>query len=342
MRITQSTACIQIGLCLLLIGGISAGRVGIRADAAPRSYRVSTYGTLQLPALPADWVAANVTSRPPQLARFSLPAGRGRVTLSLLPPFGNNGYTLDRLHNGALLVRKGHKKEAEGGKVRMGTLPGRGNKGYWTSYRKVMQDEDGYLYRTSCAVILDRMSLNLVAHHREESDAFFDTLMTIARTASITPFHEWTLQLPAATWALSLDVEGYEVSPESSRTRLLATTSSGISLSAFLEPDHAGATPEHCRQLYTEKLQQSPLLMDSPADSSYLGMAIHEYTFVRIAGQRIQQKHIHAHIAHDGVCIEIHVSKVRFREKHRDSLLNILESVTLIEDAASAHVDAGT
>jgi len=165
------------------------------------------------------------------------------------------------------------------------------------------------------------------------------------RTAPITlalPNTSWSLQMPATGFAVQRDTSR----PDGNARSILAIDkASGINLSVFLERVPAGESGKDCRAYYGERLRNSPVKMEEVRTSERREMAILEYTdkeFARHMPEEvkkmlgtIEQRHLHAYLAKQGICIDIHLSKALQPGDEAPPFGAILDGVRL-SDPASA------
>jgi hypothetical protein len=68
-------------------------------------------------------------------------------------------------------------------------------------------------------------------------------------------------------------------------------------------------------------------------------MAIFEYTMAEVGGLPLNQKHLNAYIARDGIWIDIHLSKVRWQETDMPAFEAILNSVRFDNKGVASNCD---
>ena len=132
------------------------------------------------------------------------------------------------------------------------------------------------------------------------------------------PGGHWRLQLPDKPWALLIDLPGFvldEQWPGRNGTRRMIRVhdpETRVTVSAFLERNPELASKEQCRDLYRAKLQKSPVAYSDVTMPARGSMALVRATVAEMRGQPIRQQNSHAHLFRDGVCMEIHLSKVLY------------------------------
>jgi S1-C subfamily serine protease len=163
-----------------------------------------------------------------------------------------------------------------------------------------------------------------------------------------------TLSLPNTSWNLHVPAVGFAVQRDTSRpdgnarSILAIDQASGINLSVFLERVPAGESGKDCRAFYSERLRNSPVKMEEVRTSERREMAILEYTDKEFARRMpeevkkmlgtIEQRHLHAYLAKQGVCIDIHLSKALKPGDEPPPFGAILDGVRLSDPAAPASI----
>ena len=100
-----------------------------------------------------------------------------------------------------------------------------------------------------------------------------------------------------------------------------------MALSLRLERAADARTPAECRiEAWDHLRARSPFRMDEVGMSQAGEVAVLEYLVKEVRGLPVEQKHLHGYLAKDEVCIEIHISKVRFAAADRPGLAAILDS----------------
>ena len=128
-------------------------------------------------------------------------------------------------------------------------------------------------------------------------------------------------------WALFVDVPGFvQVEEWASRngTRRMfraQNPDTRVIVSAFLERNPALASHAQCREVYWAKALRSPLPKSDLSQSATPDMAFVRWTTREFEGRPVMQRNVHAYLHHDGVCVEIHLSKVEY-ERDDDRLFD--------------------
>jgi hypothetical protein len=134
------------------------------------------------------------------------------------------------------------------------------------------------------------------------------------------------LSLPSTNWGLEIPATGFAILRDATRpdgnVRYLSADdrARGLNLSVFLERMPRSENAKQCREFYWERLRKSPAMMDQVKLSERGEIAVLEYTDknpgrllpedARKKFEGLEHRHLNAYLAKDGVCIDIHLSKV--------------------------------
>jgi hypothetical protein len=144
------------------------------------------------------------------------------------------------------------------------------------------------------------------------------------------------LTLPKLDWALEvggaeLMVEQKEISPDGKSTRFMAVDwTTGILISGFLEDQGRPATAEECRDFYFARLKDTPPQEEDIVQSKLGDMAVAECIVKEFAGRKIDHKHVNAYLTKGNYWMDVHLSKMYFKEGQRESFNDILRNVKLV------------
>lgn len=143
----------------------------------------------------------------------------------------------------------------------------------------------------------------------------------------------YELRLPGANWGLVFDIPGYAVEAEQTRRdrsgvmmRAL-NNGTGMIISAFLEREKQSATAHACREIYWTRSLNSPSEKSNVRTFEADSMAMGEYFNTSFQGQRIMQKHVHVYMGVGEVCVDIHLSKVLYKDSDEPLFSSVINSV---------------
>ena len=158
-----------------------------------------------------------------------------------------------------------------------------------------------------------------------------------SQAQAIPPGGSWRLQLPDKPWALMIDLPGFvldEQWPGRNGTRRMIRVhdpETRVIVSAFLERNPELASKEQCRDLYWAKLQKSPGTYSDVTMPARGSMALVRGTIAETMGRPVRQQNVHAHLFRDGVCMEIHLSKVLYEPDDERLFEAVLRTVRFAE-----------
>jgi len=135
-------------------------------------------------------------------------------------------------------------------------------------------------------------------------------------------------------WGLEFNSKGFNIQDEGSsvlgdsRHVYASNQKSGINISIYLEPaQKENSSIIDCRNFYWNRAQTFPVAKEEVQMKEKDNMAIIEYITPEHEGVKINHKNINAYMVKDNVWIDIHISKVNFKEKELKNLYSLLDSV---------------
>jgi hypothetical protein len=155
------------------------------------------------------------------------------------------------------------------------------------------------------------------------------------------------IALPDRAWGLQLATEGFTVQldqmrhPTDIRYVLAKSDKTKVNLSVVLEKAPSSKTGTECRDLYWARLRNREVKMEGVKTSQRGGMAILEYAtnpFGMVLPKEkaleqfgFTQKHLNAYFGRDGVCVDVHLSKVLSKPDEDPQFDPIVDSLRLVE-----------
>ncbi|MBC7932535.1 MAG: hypothetical protein H7Z38_18405 [Rubrivivax sp.] len=150
------------------------------------------------------------------------------------------------------------------------------------------------------------------------------------------------LSLPGKDWALEMSLPGFnvgeiETSPNGRARRFYADIKEqGYNFSVAISPAAQEGDSKFLRDLSVKSLGNSPFKMDDLKQSEYKQLPTIEYLIKEFRGQRVNQKHFNAYIARDGAWIDIHLSKIPFKDGDEKLFYAILDSIKFVPAGAAS------
>jgi S1-C subfamily serine protease len=157
------------------------------------------------------------------------------------------------------------------------------------------------------------------------------------------------LSLPNTTWHLEIPAMGFAVQRDTmrpdghGRSLYAVDKARGLNLSVFLERVPRSASARECRELYWQRLRNSPVNREEVRMSERGDLAILEYAVkefgpllplpddVKKLLGKFEQRHLNAYLARGGICVDIHLSKVVKPGDEAPPFGGILEGVRLVD-----------
>lgn len=142
-----------------------------------------------------------------------------------------------------------------------------------------------------------------------------------------------TLSLPDKSWSLLVDLPGFKrdgrrTRPDGSGTMIQASNKkTHLVASVFLESRPDLDSTEACKADYWGKASKSPLPKSEVQHVTVGPMAAVHWLVREYRGLPLMQKHVNAYLYRDGVCIDVHLSKVQYEPKDEALLTAVLTSV---------------
>lgn len=124
-----------------------------------------------------------------------------------------------------------------------------------------------------------------------------------------------TLGLPGTGWHVALDVPGFEVTGEQTRSDgegkmfEAAHAGSGMMLSLFVEREPAQNGTQACRELYWNRMREAGHPMRDVRTTEQPPLSVVHYLIPSFQGRRVMHQNANAYYGRDGVCVDLHLSK---------------------------------
>jgi len=131
----------------------------------------------------------------------------------------------------------------------------------------------------------------------------------------------YRLAAPGRTWSVQIDLTGFDIQAEGALEDDLGKMvrakngKRDIVVSVFLEKEPSLQTAEECRAYYWAKDQSSPIAKDDVRLTERGELRVVEWTVKKFMGQRVNQRNLKAFLAHEGYCVDVHISKSGFKPK---------------------------
>ena len=145
------------------------------------------------------------------------------------------------------------------------------------------------------------------------------------------------LTFPGRDWSLIVDMPGFEFTRkqtlddgkgimafgENSQTRVL--------IRLLIEEAAREGDQLACRKYYWKKVRRKGAKKSDVRLSEREGIALVEYLIEEARGFRVNQKNVNAYLSHDGMWIDVHLSKVGYKESEWGLFEEVLRSIRIAE-----------
>lgn len=146
-----------------------------------------------------------------------------------------------------------------------------------------------------------------------------------------------SLAIPGKNWSLLVDLAGFKLEkevtlPDASATMVYASNgSTHLVVSVYLESRPDLDSTDACKAYYWGKASQSPIPKSEVRHGTFGSMATVHFLIREFKGVSVMQKNVNGYLYHDGVCVDVHVSKVHYQPKDEALFDAVLESVHIPE-----------
>lgn len=152
-----------------------------------------------------------------------------------------------------------------------------------------------------------------------------------------------SLSLPGKNWSLLLDLPGFRLEKEATRpdgSGIMLSASNpqtGVLVSVFLERRPDLGSTDACKIEYWGKwreVAESELQMSDVRHTTSGRMATVHSMVREFEGVPVMNKNVNGYLYHDGVCVDLHVSKVGYQPKDEALFDAVLASVRFSDETA--------
>ena len=142
-----------------------------------------------------------------------------------------------------------------------------------------------------------------------------------------------SLSLEGKTWSLLVDLPKFKIEerktrPDGSGTMIRgASRKTDVVVSVFLERAPNLQSMEECKEYYWGQASRSPLPKSEIKHEVTGSMALVHWLVKEFQGISVMQKNVNAYLYRDGVCVDIHLSKVEYKAADDALFTAVLDSV---------------
>lgn len=173
---------------------------------------------------------------------------------------------------------------------------------------------------------------------------FMILLFAASNTLSAKPERFFVFDTP---WTLTVDLEGYEIQKnkydhETKQRKIFALGENGFTLSLFIEPSGASNSAKECRAFYVARLRQAPYERQNEKLYESGEMALYHQDVKTFEGTEINQKSYNAYLYKDQLCIDVHISKIKFEPNDEATLQGTLKTIKIVPKNSMDYFGAGS
>ena len=299
-----------------------------KVDVSARTFAVPQHGALAL-SIPHGWKEAIEQPPQPGFPTTLKLTTDGKKFIVLITPVPSTGEDAD--FNSPAKLRK--LAEDRGGQMlatakeqslSIVEIKGDNTAGYYWTLTDKAPDPGSFEFATGAVVGVGDLILSVTILHHEkdvlERKAAIKMLQGASQKAPVAPT-ELRVAAPGGAWDLVLPVKGLERMDErgnrKGRIKQVSATDqkSGLIVSIFMEPSPKNGDSSTVREVYWGRAKKSPMQKTDIKLDKAGDYATVDYLVPEVAGEVMDQKNVNVYIAHEGMWIDVHLSKVQFTAK---------------------------
>ncbi|MFQ5767013.1 MAG: hypothetical protein ACE5ID_03410 [Acidobacteriota bacterium] len=230
------------------------------------------------------------------------------------------------------------------GKVPLRILQGDSASGYYFSVTDGEQPPgpDSYQAVTQGLVRTGPVYVSFSILAVEEDSLAVQQALRILETATYTSRQRGDTarfaSLSGRSWFLLVDLPRFKIEKElhmpdgSGNTIYAINEKTGVDLSIFISESPEARSSMDCKEMLWNRAEVIQFVRSDVKVVETGSMVQVHWTVDRYLGTSLMKKNINAYIQHDGVCIDLHVSKTSYKEKDRELFTAIFDSVRFSDD----------
>lgn len=139
----------------------------------------------------------------------------------------------------------------------------------------------------------------------------------------------YRIAVPTTGLLLEFPSEGFklEVADNSRPYYYVTNNQTGLNVSFSFEPAKKCTSSESCRDYFSNKLKMGYPNKKNWRSSQIGEVSVSENMDGQVSGFNLKQQHLNAHFVKEGVWIDVHLSKVDYREADRELFVNFVRSI---------------
>jgi hypothetical protein len=313
-------------------------------DSAAKAFKVPNHGDLLL-TVPKGWKDSMGQKRgmPPTI-EFTDDGGTFSVQVSMIPPRGGVLFNSpENLRKVAEAMGRGLLKTAKEKDLSIQEVKGAEATGYFYNLTDKDPDPGGYEYITGGDVGVGDLLLTVTILYHDPKSPVRQTALDMLKAARQSRAPAATqpayvgVAAPGATWDLVLPAKGFEIVEDQtnearkSRQIMAVNKEKGLNLSVFMEPAPKAGDSAVVRDTYWGRARQSPLKKEGITLGKVGDFTTVQYMVPDVEGVPLEQKNLNLYLAHDGVWVDVHISKVQFTDKDQAEFDALANSIKVVE-----------
>lgn len=316
----------------------------VRPDETIRQLEIAGHGALEI-AVPAAWRFSVDPAAEPAAMHIEPPSGSEFVlivTPHSLPDGSGAGDARYHARTAVDRVRRHVAATVVEDPIAIEELGGGPNAVFWFAATKKAPARGEHRHLVVGAAAVGRLTLVFrLHHHSEELPERAIVLRAIAEARHVAPpsTAPLALALPHKSWALLVDLDGFEI--EGIRTRadgssvivMGANPTSELVLTLSLERVGGEPRAADCRRAAFERALATPFHKVEVKHTQREQIAVGEYLVARFRDIDVMRKHVNAFLAKEDVCAHVHLSKPRFAPADQELFETVLRTVRFSEPA---------
>jgi hypothetical protein len=139
----------------------------------------------------------------------------------------------------------------------------------------------------------------------------------------------YSIAVPSTALILEFPADGFKLEVADNRRPyyFLTNSKTRLNVSFSFEPATRCKTSESCRDYFADKLKAHYPTKKNWRSSKVGEVHASENLDAPVNGLDLRQQHMNAHIVQEGVWIDVHLSKVHYRETEREIFLSFVRSI---------------
>jgi hypothetical protein len=203
---------------------------------------------------------------------------------------------------------------------------------------------DEYRYLTQGIIALQDLIMNFSIFTNEKNIELEKRVIEMFGNANYTPPSsspsikgptniENYFTYPGKTWSLVVDVTDFKMNPNQMRDAGLGIMASGyneelgLMITIFIEEKEFEGDALKYREYYLKMDKKSPLIKTETKLYERGELAVYEYFVPTYQGETINQRHFNAILTREDTWIDVHMSKVEFKQEDWKYFEKVLDSI---------------